>query len=175
VHDLLLQILGEGRLSDATGRTVSFRNTVVILTSNLGAETAGRALGFGERGERDLDAHYLAAAAQFFRPEMLNRFDQIVPYRPLAPDTVAAIARKQLQAALEREGLKRRGVKVVCDEAVVARLAEVGFDLRYGARPLKRAVEQHVIAPIARLLAAGPVKKITVRVEGEAISVSAGV
>ena len=154
VHDLLLQILGEGRLSDGSGRTVSFRNTIVLLTSNLGADGAGRSLGFGAGGASGHEAHYRAAATAFFRPELLNRFDQIVPYRPLGPEVIAQLARRALGAALAREGLARRGVTVAWDEAVVERLAALGFDARLGARPLKRAVEDHVVAPLARLLAA---------------------
>jgi ATP-dependent Clp protease ATP-binding subunit ClpC len=152
VHDLLLQLLGEGRLSDSAGRTVSFRNTVVLLTSNLGAESSGRSLGFGDAavGAR---AHYLAAASQFFRPELVNRLDHVVAYHPLSRAHIRQIAGRVLDAALGREGLVQRGVKVTYGDEVVDRLAEVGFDERYGARPLKRAVEQYVVASIAHLLA----------------------
>jgi ATP-dependent Clp protease ATP-binding subunit ClpC len=153
VHDLLLQVLGEGRVSDDAGHTVSFRNTIVLLTSNLGADSVGRSIGFGGGGAAAHDAHYRAAAARFFRPELLNRFDQIVPYRPLSTEVVGRLARKALAEALGREGLLERGVTVEFDDAVVARLAELGFDARLGARPLKRAVETHVVAPLARLLA----------------------
>jgi ATP-dependent Clp protease ATP-binding subunit ClpC len=153
VHDLLLQILGEGRLTDGGGRTVSFRNTIVVLTSNLGADAAGRSLGFGGGGAAAHDTHYRAAAATFFRPELLNRFDQIVPYRPLSPEVISTLARRALEQAIVREGLSRRGIRVDWDDAVVRRLTELGFDPRLGARPLKRAVEQHVVGPIARLLA----------------------
>ncbi|HEU4408356.1 MAG TPA: AAA family ATPase, partial [Polyangiaceae bacterium] len=157
VHDLLLQLLGEGRLTDATGCTVDFTNTVVVMTSNLGAETAGRALGFGEASAQGLEAHYRAAAARFFRPELLNRIDHLVPYDALARDSVLAITRRALDAALAREGLARRGVAVTYEPAVVELLADIGLDARYGARPLKRAVEQRVVAPLAWQLAArGP-------------------
>jgi ATP-dependent Clp protease ATP-binding subunit ClpC len=175
VHDLLLQILGEGRLADAAGRTVSFRNTIVLLTSNLGADGAGRSLGFGA-GSSGHDAHYRAAAAAFFRPELLNRFDQIVPYRPLGPEVIAQLARRALEKAVEREGLARRGVVVTWDEAVVTRLAELGFDPRLGARPLKRAVEEHVVAPLARLLAArsaAPPRRVRLAVRSGSVAVEA--
>ncbi|WP_141324447.1 AAA family ATPase [Myxococcus sp. AB025B] len=154
VHDLLLQVLGEGRLTDGTGRTVSFRNTVVLLTSNLGAESAARSLGFGGDGPRDMEAHYLGAATAFFRPELLNRLDQVVPYRALSADVIRTLTRRTLDAALGREGLSRRGVKVSFGEDVVDFLARTGFDARYGARPLKRAVEQHAVVPLAQWLAA---------------------
>jgi ATP-dependent Clp protease ATP-binding subunit ClpC len=156
VHDLLLQVLGEGRLTDAHGRTVSFRNTVVLLTSNLGAESSGRSFGFGNAGG-DLRGHYLSAATQFFRPELVNRLDQIVAYHPLTPEQIRLIASRVLERAVGREGLSRRGVTVRWDDAVVDRLAVLGFDARYGARPLKRAVEQHVVSVIAAQLArSGP-------------------
>lgn len=154
VHDLLLQILGEGRLTDSAGRTVSFRNTVVVLTSNLGADTASRSVGFSVGARGDLSAHYVSAAAQFFRPELLNRIDHVVPFAALTDEVVSAITRRTLDAALAREGLHRRRVKVRYDDAVVSALARLGFDPRYGARPLKRAIEQWVIAPIARVLSA---------------------
>jgi len=176
VHDLLLQILGEGRLADAAGRTVSFRNTIVLLTSNLGADGAGRSLGFGAGGASGHEAHYRAAAAAFFRPELLNRFDQIVPYRPLGAEVIAQLARRALEKAVEREGLARRGVVVTWDEAVVTRLAELGFDPRLGARPLKRAVEEHVVAPLARLLAARSAKppaRVRLVVRSGAVAVEA--
>jgi len=152
VLDLLLQVLGEGRLSDSAGRTVGFRNTVVILTSNLGADTAGRSIGFGDGGSTGEDVHYRAAAAQFFRPELLNRFDQVVPYRALSREIMRQLARRVLEQALLREGVVRRGISVRFEETVVDRLMALGFDARLGARPLKRAVERHVVAPLAELI-----------------------
>ncbi len=156
VHDLLLQVLGEGRLTDPRGHTVSLRNTIIVLTSNLGADGAGRSLGFSsaQADPGAADGHYRSAAAAYFRPELLNRFGAVVPYRPLGPDVVAQLARRGLDHALGREGLTQRGVRVRYDDAVVARLAELGFDARLGARPLVRAIEAHVVAPLARLLAA---------------------
>jgi ATP-dependent Clp protease ATP-binding subunit ClpC len=176
VHDLLLQILGEGRLTDATGRTVSFRNTIVMLTSNLGADNAGRSLGFGATAPRDAETHYVSAAAAFFRPELLNRFDHIVPYRPLARDTIEMIAKRALDRVLTREGLTRREVTVRYEPEVVARLADIGFDARYGARPLQRAVEHWVVAPLARVLASRPpgrnARVLELVVRGDAVAVA---
>jgi ATP-dependent Clp protease ATP-binding subunit ClpC len=155
VHDLLLQALGEGRVTDATGRTVNLRNAIVMMTSNLGAETATRTLGFTDHAPaRSLDVHYRAAAAAFFRPEFLNRIDHVVPYHPLGADTVREIARRALDEALSREGLTRRNITVRYDDAVLRALADLGMDPRYGARPLKRAMERWVVAPIAAILAA---------------------
>ena len=124
VHDLLLQILGEGRLTDGTGRTVSFRNTVVMLTSNLGADTASRSMGFGgPSGLRDVSTHYLSAAAAFFRPELLNRFDHVVPYKPLSPETVQTIARRTPSSGpggLALRGPRRVAVGLVGPAVVAA-------------------------------------------------------
>ncbi len=177
VHDLLLQILGEGRLTDGTGRTVSFRNTVVMLTSNLGADTAARSLGFGGPAAlRDVNTHYLSAATAFFRPELLNRFDHIVPYHPLSEETVRTIARRAITRALEREGVARRNLPVSCGDDVVARVAALGFDPKYGARPLNRAIEHWIVAPLARLLAARshePPARVEVYVEGDEVRVRA--
>jgi ATP-dependent Clp protease ATP-binding subunit ClpC len=168
VLDLLLQILGEGRLSDSVGHTVSFRNTIVILTSNLGAETAGRFVGFGEASLAAEDAHYRKAAAAFFRPELLNRFDQVVPYRPLGHDVIRLLARRVLEQALAREGFVRRGITVLFDEAVVDRLMQLGFDPRLGARPLRRAVELHVVGPVAEKLGRESVRgDVRLVVEGD--------
>lgn len=175
VHDLLLQILGEGRLTDGTGRTVSFRNTVVMLTSNLGADTASRSLGFSDGRPRDLGAHYLAAAAAFFRPELLNRLDQVVPYHALSQEVVHELVRRHLTAALSREGLTRRSIEVRFGEAEVSLLAAAGFDPRYGARPLKRALEQRVVAPLAALLSArtsDTLKTLHLSARGSALLVS---
>ncbi|AGC46561.1 ClpA/B family protein [Myxococcus stipitatus DSM 14675] len=170
VHDLLLQVLGEGRLTDGTGRTVSFRNTVVLLTSNLGADSASRSLGFSGDSPRNMEAHYLGAATAFFRPELLNRLDQVVPYRALGPDIIRTLVRRTLETALSREGLTRRGVKVTFGDDLVDFLARTGFDARYGARPLKRAVEQHAVVPLAQWLAAHahtPHPHVVLRVSAE--------
>jgi ATP-dependent Clp protease ATP-binding subunit ClpC len=174
VHDLLLQLLGEGRLTDLSGRTVSFRNTVVLLTSNLGAETSGKSLGFTD-ARTDYRAHYLAAASQFFRPELVNRLDQIVAYHPLSEANIRQIATRVLDQALSREGLARRAVKVTYAPEVIDRLAVLGFDPRYGARPLKRAVEQHVVSAIASKLAesgATPPAALHLRVNGEGLIIA---
>jgi ATP-dependent Clp protease ATP-binding subunit ClpC len=156
VHDLLLQVLGEGRLTDGTGRTVRFDHTLVVLTSNLGAVRRA-AIGYGGGAARPAAAHYLDAAERFFRPELVNRIDHLVPFDVLSEDALAEIARLLLAQALEREGLTRRGVQVELDDAVVAHVVARGYDPRYGARPMKRAVEAEVIVPLARALAASGV------------------
>lgn len=152
VFDLLLQILGEGRLTDESGQTVRYTHCIIILTSNLGA---GRrpAIGFSEPNRRDLDRQYLEAAEKFFRPEMVNRIDHLVPFQDLGPESLAVIVDGLLKRTLEREGLSRRGISVELDPAVKQIILKEGFDPRYGARPMKRAIEARVVAPLARRLA----------------------
>src|SRR5699024_8745274 len=102
--DLLLQLLGDGRLSDAAGRTVDFTNTVVLMTSNLGAGSEERWVGFNEKSARERQLHYRRAAEQFFRPELFNRIDRVLPYRPLTVQTLRRIAARTLGELLDRRG-----------------------------------------------------------------------
>lgn len=152
VFDTLMGVFDEGRLTDQYGRVTNFRSTIVIMTSNLGAGQS-RAVGFGA----DSGARYQDAAMKFFRPEFFNRMDAVVTFRSLLPASVRAITRRELDSVAAREGLVRGGVSVRWSEALVDRLAEVGFDPRYGARPLQRAIEREVVASLARWLLANPV------------------
>jgi ATP-dependent Clp protease ATP-binding subunit ClpC len=151
VFDVLLSVCDEGRLTDRYGRVTTFRSCVIVLTSNLGAEQAG---GFGFRPAPA--AQYADAARRFFRPEFFNRLDAVVTFRPLEPATVEAITRKELEEIGRREGLRRAGLRLRWADRLVARLARVGFDARYGARPLQRVLEREVVAPLARFLLAHP-------------------
>jgi len=151
--DLLLQALGEARLTDAGGRLADFRNTVVILTSNLGAESYRRgASGFVNSGVGNAEAqeHFARAVEQFLRPEMFNRLDRIVPFAPLGTDVIRRIADREWQKILHRDGVRFRELKLNADTALLDHLAAIGFDPRYGARPLKRAMERELLAPLAR-------------------------
>ena len=151
VFDLMLQILGEGRLTDESGQTVRYTHCIIILTSNLGA---GRrpALGFTTPSRQQFDRQYLEAAERFFRPELVNRIDHLVPFQDLGPESLHRIVDGLLKKALEREGLSRRGISVELDGAVKALVLKEGFDPKYGARPMKRAIEARVVAPLARRL-----------------------
>jgi ATP-dependent Clp protease ATP-binding subunit ClpC len=150
VLDLLLQVLGEARLTDGRGRLVSFRHTVVILTSNLGA---GERAPVGFENMTDPSARYAKAVERALRPELLNRIDHVVPFRSLSREVLETLADRLVKAALAREGFARRGLAVHPSPDVVAAVAERGFDPKYGARPMKRAVEDLVIAPLAQHLA----------------------
>jgi len=152
VFDLLLQVLGEGRLTDAGGRVADFRNAVVIMTSNLGAESFQRdSLGFVEdaAGQRQACEHFLDAVREFVRPELFNRIDAVVPFSPLDETTVLRIAEREIRLIGRRDGVLHRGLDLSVPDEVVRYLAVKGFDPKYGARPLKRAIERELLVPIA--------------------------
>jgi ATP-dependent Clp protease ATP-binding subunit ClpA len=164
VFDALLGVLGEGRLSDSSGRFTDFRNCVIVMTSNLGAETIREPMGFSainqdsvasevsDRRSRIQRQHYVAAASEFFRPELFNRIDDFVVFEPLSPEAVQTVVIRELKKLSLREGLTRFGVSLIPTSAAIAWLADVGTDRRYGARPLKRAIERHVTVPLASFL-----------------------
>jgi hypothetical protein len=136
-----------GRLTDRHGRLTTFRSAVIVMTSNLGARRQ-ESFGFGPPAPVPYEGEALA----FFRPEFFNRIDAVVTFQPLSPETVRAIARKELAELAGREGLARRGLRVDWSDALVDRLAHDGFDARYGARPLQRTTESLVVTPLARFL-----------------------
>lgn len=156
LFDLLLQVLGEGRLTDAAGRLADFTNAVIILTSNLGAASFQQgAFGFGSTGAAEgqqqtaAREHFEREVQAFLRPEMFNRIDRIVPFAPLGADAIRRIADGHLKRLATRDGVRYRGATLSLSEGVADRLARVGFDARYGARPLLRAVERDLLAPLA--------------------------
>lgn len=150
--DLLLQILGDARLTDARGRTADFSNAIIIMTSNLGAEQY-RKPRIGAHGEdtriRGARKHFEEAVRRYLRPEIYNRIDRIVPFLPLGRAVVLEIAKRELDALRRRDGLVHRGLALTIDDAAVTLLAQEGYDPLYGARPLKRVIEQRVILPLS--------------------------
>jgi len=157
VFDLCLQIFDAGRLTDSDGRTADFRNTIIILTSNVGSAAPHEApVGFGGQPPPPPDADATRRELhRFFRPEFLNRIDRIVHFRPLAVETAERIARREVARVVERSGITRRRIAVDVDEAVVALLLRHGYSPAFGARPLKRTVERMVLLPVARAIAGG--------------------
>jgi hypothetical protein len=151
VFDLLLQVLGEGRLTDGLGRTADFTNTVIILTSNLGTRAAADRVGF-ERGGTGDAALYLKAVEDFFRPEFFNRLDRIVPFNRLERDELARIAEMTLHDVLAREGLVRRRCALQVAPEAMDWVIERGYHPVLGARAMKRAVEQELVQPLSRQL-----------------------
>ncbi|MBZ0135404.1 MAG: AAA family ATPase [Planctomycetes bacterium] len=151
VFDMLLGVFDEGRLTDRFGRVTTFQSSVIVMTSNLGAGRNG-GMGFGAQPGADYDAEVM----RFFRPEFYNRLDGVVAFEPLSEEIIHRIAARELGELAKREGLARSGITLAWDDSVVALVAQAGFDRRYGARPLQRAIEERVVTPIARHLAANP-------------------
>lgn len=150
--DLLLQICGEGRLTDPTGRVASFASTVIIMTSNLGAQKAAKgSSGFDQSAQSDgIDPSvFIEAVRAHLRPEIFNRLDHIIPFGPLPQTIISEIAAHELSGLKRRHGLLDRDLGLAFSPEVVERLADEGFDIRYGARPLKRAVARTVLVPVA--------------------------
>ncbi|HEV2770208.1 MAG TPA: ATP-dependent Clp protease ATP-binding subunit [Solirubrobacteraceae bacterium] len=157
VWNVLLQLMDDGRLTDGEGRTVDFTNTVVVMTSNLGAGTARRGIGFtaSREDQREADEERMKAAAKAaFLPEFLNRIDDVVTFRPLSEDTVAQIAGLLISRVADRLR-EERGIEMEVDEALVARLAREGFDEAFGARPLKRHIRRTLEKELTRAILDG--------------------
>ncbi|MGL9721046.1 ATP-dependent chaperone ClpB [Symbiopectobacterium sp.] len=165
VFNILLQVLDDGRLTDGQGRTVDFRNTVIVMTSNLGSDLIQEH--FGEMdyvGMRDM---VMDVVSHRFRPEFINRIDEVVLFHPLGQAHIMSIARIQLQRLYKR--LEERGYQVTMTEAALEQLGLSGFDPVYGARPLKRAIQQQIENPLAQEILSGkliPGKPVTLDVDG---------
>ncbi|HYF29176.1 MAG TPA: AAA family ATPase [Candidatus Paceibacterota bacterium] len=158
VFNILLQVLDSGHLTDGKGRKVNFKNTIVVLTSNIGAEFMDRMAGIGFAQSGSDDAHQyqqvkdkvMEALKNQFRPEFLNRLDDIIIFDVLGKEALAQIVDKQVQEVVGRLGGKR--ITLTLDPEVKAWLAEVGYNPQYGARPLRRAIQDKILTPIASLM-----------------------
>ncbi len=158
VFNILLQVLDSGHLTDGKGRKVNFKNTIIVLTSNIGAEFMDRAAGIGfGKGDLEEAMRYeevkdkvMAALKDHFRPEFLNRLDDIVMFEVLGKETLARIVGTQVEDVMKRLGEKR--ITLTLSDEVKAWLAEVGHNPQYGARPLKRAIQDKILTPIATLM-----------------------
>jgi ATP-dependent Clp protease ATP-binding subunit ClpB len=181
VFNILLQVLEDGRLTDSQGRTVDFKNTVIVMTSNMGSDLiqqhsavtassdsstvseATEAKNYEEMKDMLMDV-----IGNHFRPEFINRIDEIVVFHPLAKEQIKAIASIQLDRLLQR--LKDNGFDVSVTEALLDKLAEAGFDPVFGARPLKRAIQSRIEDPLSKAILSGdlqPGKPISLDIEGE--------
>jgi ATP-dependent Clp protease ATP-binding subunit ClpB len=155
VFNVFLQILDDGRLTDSRGRTVDFRNTVLIMTSNIGSHEI---LAFAERGDADYAAmrdKVLTELRAHFRPEFLNRVDETVVFHTLDRAEIVKIVSLQLERLRKR--LSERRISVALSDEALALIAERGYDPQYGARPLKRTIQQLVETPLSRKIVAGEV------------------
>jgi len=164
VFNVLLQVLDDGRLTDGQGRTVDFRNTLIIMTSNLGSEY----LVNQPEGEDPIivQARVMQVVRGHFRPEFLNRVDEIIVFHRLKREQMAAIV--DIQMARLQKLLDERHIVLTLDDSAREWLAMEGYDPAYGARPLKRVIQKNVQDPLSELVLAGKVK------DGDAVLVSAG-
>ncbi len=151
VFNVLLQVLDDGRLTDGQGRTVDFRNTVIIMTSNLGSQVIQEYA--GEKNYSRMRAAVMEIVQQSFRPEFINRIDDIVVFHPLGTEQIRKIV--DIQLVYLRRRLQERNLEIVLEDSARDLLAEAGFDPVYGARPLKRAIQQQIENPLAQHILRG--------------------
>ncbi len=152
VFDLLLQVLGEGRLTDARGQTAYFHNAIIIMTSNLGAAHRRNTVGFDATSEVD-HSYYQKQVEQTFRPELINRLDRIIAFQALTTQEIEAVTRLAIAKLERRRGIVDRGLTLHVSEEALARLAQDGYSAAYGARAIRRHIDDSVAAPLARMLA----------------------
>ncbi|MBQ1594388.1 MAG: AAA family ATPase, partial [Ruminococcus sp.] len=161
VFNMLLQILEDGRLTDSQGRTVDFKNTVIIMTSNVGARLITdhqKALGFvqnEDREEKDVKQLVLGELKKVFRPEFLNRVDDIIVFNKLTQDEIKEIAKKMLDTLAKR--LKAMNIEISFTDAAITAIADKGFDDAYGARPLRRAIQSEIEDTLSEYMLDGKV------------------
>jgi ATP-dependent Clp protease ATP-binding subunit ClpC len=164
VFNVLLQVLEDGRLTDSKGRTVDFRNTLIIMTSNVGAEQIRRSATLGFTAAQDAANDYqtmkdkvLGELKKAFRPEFLNRLDEMIVFHPLDKEHIARIV--SLMADDLRKRLKEHNVQFDLTDAAMDFLAKEGFDPQYGARPLRRAIQKHIEDRLSEDLLIGKIQK----------------
>ena len=170
VFNILLQVLDDGRLTDGQGRTVDFRNTVVIMTSNLGSHLIQENPELDYAGMKEV---VMSVVGQHFRPEFINRIDETVVFHPLGQEHIRAIARIQLQRLIAR--LAERGYEVTVTDAALDHIGKAGFDPLFGARPLKRAIQQELENPLAQQILGGkllPNSPVVVDYQNDRLSIS---
>jgi len=157
VFNILLQVLDSGHLTDAKGRKVNFKNTVIIMTSNIGAEHIDRMSTFGFATDRGEEAQYMQAKdkvmeslKQYFRPEFLNRLDEIITFDLLRPEVLAEIVDLQVQDVQQR--LEKKEIQLTVTKEVKEYLAKEGYDPKFGARPLRRVIQSKILTPVANMM-----------------------
>jgi len=170
VFNVLLQVLDEGQLTDAKGRKINFKNTVIILTSNIGSQFIQKmqTIGFSNHSNEEEYVHtkekVLESLKDFFRPEFLNRLDEVVVFDILPPEALQGIVK--LRVSLVEERMKDKGIKLFVDDKALQYLAEKGYDPQYGARPLNRLIQTEILNPIAEMIIGNEIG------EGDSVSVT---
>ena len=157
VFNVLLQVLDSGHLTDAKGRKVNFKNTAIIMTSNIGSEHIDKMSNFGFAVDHGESAQYMQAKDKvleslkhFFRPEFLNRLDEIIVFDLLTPEVIADIVEIQMADVVKR--LAKKEIKLSVTDEVMTYLAKEGYDPKFGARPLRRAIQSKILTPIANMM-----------------------
>ncbi len=153
-YDLLLQILGEGRLSDSRGKLVNFCSSIILMTSNIGAERFQQGkIGWQQVSKpEDISSQFMTAVQQHFRPELFNRIDLVIPFVPLDMETVRNVVEREINLILQREGIRFRRLELQIDDEVKNYLAREGYHPKYGARELQRTIREKLIIPLSQQL-----------------------
>ncbi len=170
VFNTLLQVLDDGRLTDNKGRTVNFKNTIIIMTSNLGSQYIQQQLAQSQSEDtlRHTEQHVLAMLKQTIRPEFLNRIDEIIMFRPLTQEQIEAIVRLQVDSVVAR--LSEQDIRLCVDETAIRLIAQAGYDPEFGARPVKRALQSLFLNDLSREILSGNINRalpVNVTAEGE--------
>ena len=156
VFNLFLQILDDGRVADSHGKIVNFENTIIIMTTNAGSEFRSSAPGFMSDGEVTMSDNVNKSLKNFFKPEFLNRIDEIVTFKPLTKDELRAIIDLLLKDIIAK--LAEKGTTLTVTDAAKELILEKGYDVKYGARPLKRAIRSTIEDKLAALSLTGGIK-----------------
>ncbi|MEX0913005.1 MAG: AAA family ATPase, partial [Candidatus Paceibacterota bacterium] len=157
VFNILLQVLDSGHLTDAKGRKINFKNTIIIMTSNIGAEHIDKMSNFGFQKNHDVDTQYghakdkvMESLKNFFRPEFLNRLDEVIVFDILSPAVISEIVKMQVEEVSKR--LRGKDITLTVDDEVLEYLAKVGYDPKFGARPLRRVIQSKILTPVANMM-----------------------
>lgn len=153
-NDLLLQVLSEGRLTDSRGKLVNFCSTIIIMTSNIGAANLmGNRISLKKgTDDQEVTTHFLSAVQQYFRPELYNRIDEVIPFVPLSSETIRYVVEREINLFKQLEGIHHRRLSLTISEEVYDCLAKEGYNPQYGARQLQRAIRELLIVPLAQQL-----------------------
>jgi ATP-dependent Clp protease ATP-binding subunit ClpB len=160
VYETLLQVLDDGRMTDGQGNVVDFRNTIIIMTSNFAASELSEQLMnqyVDEAKEERLKEQVVRQLRDYISPEFVNRIDDIILFRPLTMEVIIKIARLQLKSLCKK--MAERGIQIRYDEAVVRKIAEIGYVPEFGARPIKRAMDEHIVNQLTMLFLTGEVQQ----------------